>query len=151
MYLYISNKFQEKQYIKENEFFDLFSKNISKKKKIYAKSETQELISLYLFNESMFQILNNKSIEDPSSIALFKNIVPECVRLNESLNLNGKEIYTFIELIKVEEILNSHNSDLFKLIFDDSNYELSKYLNIYLKNIKKKINLRYLQLIWIFW
>ena len=54
----------------------------------------------------MFQILNNKSIEDPSSIALFKNIVPECVRLNESLNLNGKEIYTFIELIKVVKILN---------------------------------------------
>ena len=75
-YLYISNKFQEKQYTKENEFFDLFSKNISEKKKIYAKSDTQELISLYLFNEIMFQILNNKSIEDPSSIALFKNIVP---------------------------------------------------------------------------
>ena len=80
----------------------------------------------------MFQILNIKSIEDPSSIALFKNIVLECARLNESLNLNGKEICTFIELIKVVEILSSHNSDLFKLILDASNYELSKHLNIYL-------------------
>ena len=32
-YLYISNKFQEKQYTKENEFFDLFSKKYIWKEK----------------------------------------------------------------------------------------------------------------------
>ena len=135
-YLYISIKFQENNYIKENEFYDLFIKKFFEKKEIYTKKDSQDLISIYLFSETIFQILNTKSIEVPSIIFLFKNIVPEFVVLYESLNLNGKEIYTFIELMKVVEILRSYNNgyiiNIFKLILEASNFELSKHLNIYL-------------------
>ena len=136
IYSYISNKFEEYNYLKPKEFYDLFMENITKKIKIYTKSDSKELISIFLFNETIFKILNDKSIENYSIINLFKNIVPECIRLNENLNLNGKEIYTFIELIKVLELSGINNNDIirniFKLILEASNYEISKHINIYL-------------------
>ena len=136
IYSYISNKFEEYNYLKPKEFYDLFMENITKKIKIYTKSDSKELISIFLFNETIFKILNDKSIENYSIINLFKNIVPECIRLNENLNLNGKEIYTFIELIKVLELSGKNNNDIirniFKLILEASNYEISKHINIYL-------------------
>ena len=135
IYSYISNKFEENKYLKQKEFYDLFKKNITEKIKIYTKSDSKELISIFLFNETIFKILNDKSIENYSIINLFKNIVPECIRLNENLNLNGKEIYTFIELIKVLELSKTNNNNIiniFKLILEASNYEISKHINIYL-------------------
>ena len=82
IYSYISNKFEEYNYLKPKEFYDLFTKNITEKIKIYTKSDSKELISIFLFNETIFKILNDKSIENYSIINLFKNIVPECIRLN---------------------------------------------------------------------
>ena len=133
IYTYLLNKFQENNILNENDFINLFMKVISEKNKLYKK---QDLISIYLFNETIFQILNIKSKENINIISLFKNIVPEFITLNELLNLNGREIYTFIELIKIEELLNNYNNnikkELFELIINSSNYEISLHLNIYL-------------------
>ena len=144
IYSYISNKFREKKYLEKEKkeekkekknFFDIFKENIEKKIALYTKQKKkQPLLSIYLCTETFFHILNNKSIEEQSIIVLFKNIVFEFLKLNETLNLNGREIYTFVELIKVNEILYNYNSDIkkniFKLIIEASNFEISKHLNI---------------------
>ena len=133
IYIYLSIKFKEKNILSEDEFYDLFINIFSEKKNLY---KNQDLLSIYLFIETIFQILNQKSIENIQIIDSFENIVPELIRLNENLNLNGREIYTFIELIKVEEIISFYDNDikksLFELIINASTYEISVHLNIYL-------------------
>ena len=93
IYIYLSIKFKEKNILSEDEFYDLFINIFSEIKNLY---KNQDLLSIYLFIESIFQILNRKSIENMEIISLFKIIVPELIRLNENLNLNGREIYILL-------------------------------------------------------
>ena len=77
-----------------------------KKKQIYSK---KNLLSIYLFNETIFEIIISKVNDKLFLIPIFKNIIPECLNLNKILNLNGREIYTFVEILKTYEILKETN------------------------------------------
>ena len=135
IYAYLLIKFKEENISNEDKFFELFKSSFLEKVRLY--KEKQDLYSIYSFIEALFHLLNEKSVENRQIISLFKNIVPEFIRLNENLNLNGREIYTFIELIKVEEILGDYDNDikksLFELIINSSEYEISVHRNIDLK------------------
>ena len=88
------------------EFFNLFLNRIDEKKQIYSK---KNLLSIYLFNETIFEIIISKVNDNLFLIPIFKNIIPECINLNKILNLNGREIYTFVEILKTYEILKETN------------------------------------------
>jgi len=140
IYTYISIYYEENENINKFNFYDFFISEISNKKKSY---KNQDLLSNYLFTETIFSLFQIFINMDKIRISHFKNIVPEFIRLYETLNLNGREIYTFIELIKVNEILYCRSDDeikknLFELIINASLYEISVHLNIYLNQQKKE-------------
>ena len=117
------------------EFFNLFLNRIDEKKQIYSK---KNLLSIYLFNETIFEIIISKVNDNLFLIPIFKNIIPECINLNKILNLNGREIYTFVEILKTYEILkeNKFKDSIIKEIIEKiiiaGKYELSIHKNIYL-------------------
>ena len=126
------------------EFFNLFLNRIDEKKQIYSK---KNLLSIYLFNETIFEIIISKVNDNLFLIPIFKNIIPECINLNKILNLNGREIYTFVEILKTYEILkeNKFKDSIIKEIIEKiiiaGKYELSIHKNIYLneQNINNEI------------
>ena len=126
------------------EFFDLFLKFMEEKKQIYQK---QNLLSIYLFNETIFDIIISNIRDNLFLIPIFKNIIPECITLNKILNLNGREIFTFIEILKTYEMLKEKkiNDQIIKEIIDNiiiaGKYEITIHKNIYLneQNIKNDI------------
>ena len=63
------------------EFFDSLLKSIEEKKQIYQKNN---LLSIYLFNEVIFEIIISKVSDHLFLIPIFKNIIPEFINLNKN-------------------------------------------------------------------